>query len=93
MLIRRLVVALVRANQPDLEIRSVEVRSLTRTRQPKFEVTQLPLRPFDGLIDLICRYKRAVEELDVYPRPNVFCSDTCAAIAACRTYHGMEVAG
>lgn len=82
---------LVAANQPGMEIRAAEIRSLIRTKEPKVEVTELPLRPFDALIDLIRRYKQAVEGQEVYPRPGLLCSDRCPAIEACRAHHGLEV--
>ena len=80
---------LVAANQPDLAVEAAEVRSLIRTKEPKVEVTPLPPRPFGPLIDLARRYARAVDELEVYPWPGLLCSDSCPAIDACRTYHGL----
>lgn len=82
---------LVDSNQPDLDIRGGEIRSLIRTKVPRVETTELPLRPFDGLFDLVRRYKRAVEELEIYPRPGILCEDSCPAIEACRSHHGLEV--
>jgi hypothetical protein len=75
-----------------LDVRAAEIRSLIRTKVPKVEVTQLPPRPFDGLFDAVRRYARAVEALEVYPRPGLLCSDSCVAIDACRAHHGLEEA-
>ena len=73
----------------DLDVRSAEIRALIRTKDPKVEVTELPARPFDALIDLVRRYARAVDELEVFPRPGLLCSTSCPAIEACHEYHGF----
>ena len=73
----------------DMYVRTAEIRSLIRTKEPKVEVTELPSRPFDAFIDLVRRYKRAVEELEIYPRPGFLCSSSCPAIDACEAYHGL----